>query len=229
MNLTMIRKGPLDPLVSAEKHARQAVPALGDYIDELIAKAKEERENRKAAEDWVTSDGKPVGSKAPAEEFSLKILRVLAYGYEPTSLPTHWYAGALPDAKPERDMFGRPRAQEETWGNQFLAENKKQRAEVQRLYGANASMMGFGVAGVATFTAPMPRAAFDAYQKARDVFGPANLRIYSPDRAHFQQNTLRAIDPVIIGKVDGPEPRYFEVYRWDIAEDIAHAVNKVMK
>lgn len=80
--------------------------------------------------------------------------------------------------------------------------------------------------GVAKFVAPLPRAAYDAYQEAKGIFGEQGLRIYSPDPSHFQETKLRAIDPVIIGCVGD---RYYEVFRWDIDKDIATAINKVVK
>ena len=80
--------------------------------------------------------------------------------------------------------------------------------------------------GVAKFVAPLPKAAFDAYKKAEGLFGDSMVRIYSPDPAHFQETRLRAIDPVIIGLVGD---QYYEVFRWDIASDIAAVINKVVK
>jgi len=201
-------------------------PEMTDFADAYWIRTKALWETEQAASDWVTAEGRPINGNASTRLPAL-VLRALDKGYEPTSVPAHWYCGTLP--RPEREdiwlggwMFGTVREHEQ-WPDARMKEKdylptpgffRSKPAKKDRL--------------VQKFKAPLPKGAYEAYREAEKLF--TGVRIYSPDPMHFEEHPLRSIDPVIIGQLnDGKEALYFEVFRWDIKEDIAYAINATRK
>jgi len=260
---------PKYPVLTLEKRAATVIetkPELKDFVEILMEKSKELHRAEEAVADWVNPNGTPIVSKAGKVDAGVaKVLDVLAKGYEPTTLPTHWYAGSI---RPKEELIGawstrgftdrREGGLVETWKSKWDAPRRETPVFPERNPAALTtgelmaqSLMAREMARqmslssdrwtpsttisatrmVASFVAPLPRAAFDAWKKAEEVFGWQEMRVYSPDQSHFQQNIVRPIDPVIIGRVNlgNGEFQHFEVFRWDIKEDIAHALNAANK
>jgi len=229
-----------DQVKASEKKAIATAPQFKDYIETITAPVYAQRLAAKAAKGWVNPDGTEINTSAKNEAAVASCLRALTAGYEPTTPPSHWYCGMLPLKAKKND--GLRRLPEETWPNRIAKDAEEaeaqQRERVAKMSAAEQRQWHEGGGWwwsqsryqVSVFMAPLPAEAYSAYQEATALFGEANVRIYSPDRNHFQERRVQPIDPVIIGRVEmGADSHYFEVFRWDIKEDIAHALNAARK